>query len=144
MYQYSLYFFEPDYAYHFYYKVDVLYRFIKEQLHEPQTDTSKRQADHILVKPDCHLVIDQLLTEEMDKSYLELANDQFELKNSDGNITVQQHGYALTVFAPSLLEADAIVFEAIKRCYRYTFVVNFQTEECGWVLPLTNRSFELN
>ncbi|GEN45010.1 sporulation inhibitor of replication protein SirA [Alkalibacillus haloalkaliphilus] len=142
MYQYSLYFFKPTYAIHFYYKVDVLYRFLDQYRKGKYTDdTTQRQVSFVLEYVILNDVYEHLTSQKFShKLDVKAENNELIIKSDSLDMKAVRNGYAIDVYANSLIDADQLFFQYIKEFHPYVFVVNFDSRECGWILPLAKKA----
>ncbi|GAA0461989.1 sporulation inhibitor of replication protein SirA [Alkalibacillus silvisoli] len=142
MYQYSLYFFKPIYAIHFYYKVDVIYRFLWQYHNGNNTDTSTlKQVNSVLEEfhiEDIHKHLSNpKFINDLD---IRVENKELLIDSEKLNMKVVQNGFAVDIYTDSLIDADELFFQYIKEYHPYVFVVNFASRECGWILPLAKKA----
>ncbi|RPF55906.1 sporulation inhibitor of replication protein SirA [Aquisalibacillus elongatus] len=138
MYQYSLYLFKSDYAQHFYYKIDTVYRFLYEQLLEyPEEARSqyKLVLDKINTK-DLYLHLNDAIDHELT---LKINRDQIMIGVEGQFINIEVDEYVLTIHAQSIIDLDQLLFQYLKSFHPHIFAVNFETFECGWITPFAGK-----
>ncbi|WP_188205890.1 sporulation inhibitor of replication protein SirA [Alkalibacillus aidingensis] len=144
MYQYSLYFFKSIYAVHFYYKVDILYRFLSQYHYGKLQDRSSlKQVGFVLEEINIEEITQHFLSHHLDYVIERSVNQEcheLTIKGNGQEMKVVQNGYAIDVYADSLIDADQLFFRYIKEYHPYVFVVNFEAQECGWILPLAKKA----
>ncbi|WP_411953221.1 sporulation inhibitor of replication protein SirA [Alkalibacillus sp. S2W] len=141
MYQYSLYFVKPDYVNDFYYRVDVLYRFLK-QCHDKILD--EQLVSTVLDQPSFMHFIQAWAYYDQDHQYLaQLDQQKVVLHKGQEQIVVTGTNEAINVYTQSFSQLEYVLFPWLKQWNPRTFIVNYDTMECGWILPLTNRAFDI-
>ncbi|WP_162297828.1 sporulation inhibitor of replication protein SirA [Halalkalibacillus sediminis] len=141
MYQYSLFLFRQSYAEYFYFKIDLLYRFLNS---DSQSTVFQQQRELVLDQVkliDVYRLLNAHFPEEMSVD----IGKQVIIMNSVGQeVKIVMNDYSMDVYAPSILEADEWFFKYIKSLHPHIFVVNFTSQDYGWMLPLSkNKLYQL-
>ncbi|MGM8216232.1 sporulation inhibitor of replication protein SirA [Bacillaceae bacterium W0354] len=137
MYQYSLYLFKARFAEHFYYKIDVLYRFLFEQVHSTDEQTPN-QLITVLDEMNLSDIVFHLQY-ELKNIQCDVYNNTINIKSGKDEVIVHVSDFSLDIYADSLFVADRLFFRYIKSFHPHIFVVNFDTFDCGWISPLAKR-----
>lgn len=135
MQQFSVFLIQKNYAEHFYYKIDILFRFLKEQLTKNHQQ-NLNQLEEVLNKID---IFDLLFHFQHHLNDYQFEENKIIIKNSLDEVIIQINDYCLNVQADSILIADQLFFRYIKSFNPHLFVINFETNDCGWISPLENR-----
>ncbi|GEL76300.1 sporulation inhibitor of replication protein SirA [Tenuibacillus multivorans] len=142
MYQYSVYLFKSDYALHFYYKIDIVYRFLyKQKLAGEGSDHKQYQS--VLDKVNRDDLLSHLNLWVDDGVSIEAKKNQLMIERSSQKIYVHIADYAITILADSIVDLDGLLFQYIKTFHPHIFAVNYETKECGWITPFAGKQIYL-
>ncbi|WP_027963274.1 sporulation inhibitor of replication protein SirA [Halalkalibacillus halophilus] len=135
MYQYSLFFFKPNYGEHFYFKVSLLYKLLKKyKMQSLQDGITTKQIKYALEE----VKLEQLF------SYLKnsttanvnwIDEETFEMQSGNKRIIVKKSSNGLELYATSLIELETLLLKYLKKYHEYIFVLNETSVEFGWVRP---------
>ncbi|TFB23122.1 sporulation inhibitor of replication protein SirA [Filobacillus milosensis] len=138
MYQYSLYLLKSDYAKHFYYKIDTVYRFLYEQMIECPQD-SKEQYKLVLDKlnsKDLFLHMNYWKDESID---VEMKRNHLTVTSNGQQMFIKVEDYVINIHTQSIVDLDRLLFQYLKTFHPHIFAVNYETLECGWITPFVGK-----
>lgn len=138
MYQYSLYLVKSDYAQHFYYKIDTVYRFLYEQMMK-NPDRTKDQYKMVLDKANAKDVFLHLNYWVSHDISLNIDRNQITVSYNQQQVYIEVNDFDMTILAESIVDVDKLLFQYLKTFHPHIFAVNYETYECGWITPLVGK-----
>ncbi len=124
-------------ANHFYYKSDILYRFLKEyQFNSNRTDLIKQY--HYITNT---FPVDSLINNIVDHH----QNAQINRRDNYIEISMNGHFISLHIFEKHikfrcevLHEAEVLLFPILRLFHPYLFIISNDLEDYGWISPVKN------
>ncbi|MFD2638410.1 sporulation inhibitor of replication protein SirA [Piscibacillus salipiscarius] len=139
MYQYHLYLVKSDYAKHFYYKIDTVYRFLQEQMMDQPSKSAQGQYKLVLDKvyaKDLFLHLNYWKDQDI---HINMNRNHINLMDCKQSISLTVNDYSISISAETIVDLDQILFRSIKTFHPHVFVVNYETYECGWITPFVGK-----
>ncbi|WP_188455615.1 sporulation inhibitor of replication protein SirA [Virgibacillus oceani] len=141
---YSIYWIKEEFAYRYFHKRDILYRFMKEyRLNSDRADLAKQyhfitntfpQAALITHIKDYH---QSSVTTNLQGNFLELFNDKH-------YISLHIHKKHLNFRCEMLHDAEKLLFPALRSFHPFLFIMGNDMEDYGWISPVTKERVHIN
>lgn len=134
--EYYVYCIKEEVAEGYFYKYDLLYRFLKSFQENNERIDLSRQFNYITIEYPFNLLTYILPNLKKVPSIQMIKKDkQIDLYTKSGNISVFLHKNYLKVHCSTLQEAETILFPALKLFYPYLFIMGTNVDEYGWISP---------
>ncbi|WP_339215153.1 sporulation inhibitor of replication protein SirA [Ornithinibacillus sp. FSL M8-0202] len=133
--EYTVYWIKEEFAKHYYYKSDILYRFIKEYHLNQFRNDLHMQFHYITENFPKDALTSQLWRQP--KNTLGKINscEMLELGNKREFITLQIEEKHIKFRCETLQDAEALLFPTLRRFHPYLFIINSEYENYGWISP---------
>ncbi len=136
---YSAFLIERKFAEHYFYRADILFRFIKAYENNPTRDDLARQFAYITNRfPKTffsHFKNNRLI------SCLKQINDyQLEIHRKNHHVALHLYRRKLRFLCKSIHDADALLFPSLRSHYPYMFIVGEEANDFGWIEPIREQS----
>lgn len=134
--EYKVYWIKEEFARHYYYKSDILYRFIQEY--------HAKQARHDLVS-QFHFITEsfpkdsiksQLIRQPLNTLNLLGKDNHVEIGNSHNYISLHIAEKQIKFRCETLQDAETLLFPTLRRLHTYLFIVDSSYENFGWISPV--------
>ncbi|SDJ70468.1 sporulation inhibitor of replication protein SirA [Sediminibacillus albus] len=141
---YSIYWIEEEFHRHYFYRSDVLFRFLKQCHLQPENEILMKQFAYVV-----HQVPVDRLLKHMKQC---LAPGRFQFEESR-HISIQTKGNKLNLFlgdrylsgsSKSMEAAEEILFQTLRKFDRNFFIIETESEKYGWVSPVHKSYHRLN
>lgn len=141
--KYSVYWIKHDVAEDYFYKVDILYRFLKSyQINQDRQDLSTQ----------FRYITYNFCAEELTK-HIKLYNQQASIKNhyKISEITLYENSHYillhicdshLTFMSRSLQDAEDMLFPMLRAFHPALFIMSHTENNYGWISPMTNIEYK--
>lgn len=141
--EYYVYCIKEEFADYYFYKCDLLYRFLKRFQETKERPDLVDQFNYITIEYPVHLLtyIHPNLKETPSIKIAQKDN-QLHLFTDSGYLVVYLEKNRLIVRCTSLQDAETILFPALKSFYPYLFIIGMNVDEYGWMSPhILKKSF---
>jgi len=138
--EFSIYCIKDEFAEHYFYKCDILYRFIKSHHANRFRQDLALQFNYITNNFPSDIsfyVMSQL--NRMDSIQISKDENQLEIYSDNHYLSLYVHKKQLKFHCKSLYEAENILFPALRLVDPYLFIINHNANEYGWLSPDKNK-----
>lgn len=138
--KFLIYCIKDEFAEHYYYKSDVLFRFLKSHREKRTRKDFNLQFDYITKDFPDNLIY-QLISQLRHVNSMQFFKHDNHLKLYGDYYDLSLYIYEkqLTIHCQSLYEAEAILFPALRLFHPYLFIIDNHFEEFGWLSPDKNK-----
>ncbi|WP_343753241.1 sporulation inhibitor of replication protein SirA [Lentibacillus halophilus] len=134
---YSIYWIRKEFAHFFYYKSEILYRFIKSYEHDRNREDLASQFQYITQTFPCSLLTTHI-TECLPSDTVAIKNNDLLniYANDERYISLHMEKKRINFRSDIIYDAEDLLFPALRSFQPYLFVVGNNTEDFGWVSPV--------
>lgn len=137
--EYSIYCIKNEFAEHYFYKSDILYRFIKSYHQNRYRKDLNLQFNHItnrFTNDIVYHIFSQL--KMMDTIQIVKKDNQLEFNSQQYYLSLYIYKKQLKFRAESLYEAELMLFPALRLFHPYLFIIESYFNDYGWIAPDKN------
>ncbi|MFD2045744.1 sporulation inhibitor of replication protein SirA [Ornithinibacillus salinisoli] len=135
--EYSIYWIKEEFAAHFFYKSDILYRFIKSYLlHETREDLSL-QFEYITNNFPNASIISHIKKHVPNNISYQINGNDIKIKDDSQYITLHIYEKHIKFRCESLQGAEKLLFPVLRLIYPFLFIVDEEGSNFGWISPVT-------
>ncbi|WP_138414669.1 sporulation inhibitor of replication protein SirA [Aquibacillus sediminis] len=139
MHQYSTFWIKDEFHYHYFYKSDILRRFLTECLTFSYTNKQlKDQFDFITQEIPYKLLLQHVKSFHKQQLDVIIKGEILEMIKGNRAVTISFHKRFFTIHAHSLEEADDLIFQPLKSLHPSFFIIEKDSTNSGWVSPVKN------
>lgn len=135
MLQYQIFAIKKDFAYHYYYKGDMLYRFIQHYVENKHCEDFSKQYHYITRDIPENVFLSNLKQKNINSKVIDPQTIQ--ISDTHQKIYLQIHKRHITIYCPSLIEPEKLIFPLLRKLNRHLFVVGINVQEYGWLTSLS-------
>jgi hypothetical protein len=135
---YSIYWIRKEFAYRYYYKSGILYRFLKEYQHNLNSTELKDQYNFITnTFPAASLIthikntLQHRLNLTINDKHLEIFNDHAQA------ISLHIHEKHINFRCEMLHDAENMLFPTLRSFHPFLFIVGNDLDNYGWISPVS-------
>ncbi|SES77710.1 Protein of unknown function [Oceanobacillus limi] len=139
--EYSIYWIKEEFASHYFYKSDILYRFINSYLVNKNRKDLLLQFDYITNNFPNTSIISHVKQHLPSNSTCQIEGNQIIIKRDAQVITLHLYEKHIKFRCESLQDAERLLFPMLRLFYPFLFIVDNYYENYGWISPVTT-SFE--
>ena len=136
---YYIYWIQEKIAQHFYYKNDLLYRFIKTYHKYQEREDLALQFQYITKKIPITLFLSHLSTNQKEDTYINIQNNQIKIGTASTYITLHIYEKYIEFQCQTLEDAEYLLFPILRLFYPYFFIVGINHNNFGWVSSATSK-----
>lgn len=137
---YYIFWIKEEFAYHYFYKNEILFRFLRmHQNNTNRTDLST-QYRHITYRFSKQKLIAHLKASSPHNISIETEQNEINIYHSEKqqSITLHIHDKHLEFYTESLHDAEELLFKALRLFQPLLFIMHKNTEQFGWISPVLN------
>ncbi|WP_042144657.1 sporulation inhibitor of replication protein SirA [Paucisalibacillus sp. EB02] len=134
--EYKIYWIKEEFAKHYYYKSDILYRFLREFHNKQYRVDLVSQFNFITESFPKDLLMFQLLRQPKNKLQSDHTFDKIELENKHSFISLHIEEKQIKFRCETLQDAETLLFPALRRFHPYLFIIDDYYENYGWISPV--------
>ncbi|HAM80433.1 sporulation inhibitor of replication protein SirA [Ornithinibacillus bavariensis] len=138
--EYMVYLIKEEFAIHYYYKSDILYRFLQEYHDEQSRNDLRMQFNFITKGFPKESLTSQLIRQPKNTLYKEKRSEFVELGNRHYYIALHIYEKHIKFRCETLQDAEELLFATLRRIYPYIFIVDNHYENYGWISPVRTSS----
>ncbi|WP_010530716.1 sporulation inhibitor of replication protein SirA [Lentibacillus jeotgali] len=133
---YSIYWIKEEFARFFYFRSDILCRFIKSYHHQQNREDLEKQFQYITMDLPENLLLSHIL--ENQSSHVMVENNEGSLAIREGtrNISLHIEQKRINFRGDIINDAEDLLFPALRLYQPYFFVVGEAENDFGWVSPV--------
>ncbi|GGA62282.1 sporulation inhibitor of replication protein SirA [Ornithinibacillus halotolerans] len=132
--EYRVYWIKEEFARHYYYKSDILYRFIKEY-DQKQFRTDLVTQFHFITKGFPKDSIIYQLTKQPNIT-IKKNNGHIEIENNYNFISLLIDEKQIKFRCETLQDAESLLFPTLRKFHPYLFITGNSYENFGWISPV--------
>ncbi|WP_196493886.1 sporulation inhibitor of replication protein SirA [Ornithinibacillus caprae] len=134
--EFSIYWIKEEFASHYFYKSDILYRFIKSYQKEDRRDLSL-QFDYITNNFPSQAIISNMKWYLTNHATYQIDGNEIKIQEQSNNITLHIHEKHIKFRCESLQDAEKLLFPVLRLIYPFLFIVDDHLYNFGWISPVT-------
>lgn len=134
---YSIYWIKEEFAHFFYYRSDVLYRFIKSYDRHPKRSDLSRQFHYITMDMPEEILISHIVQYHPSRSSIKAENDSLKIYEDMRYISLHIEKKRINFRGDIIYDAEDLLFPALRSFHPYFFVVGHRSDNFGWISPVT-------
>ncbi|HEX6593552.1 MAG TPA: sporulation inhibitor of replication protein SirA [Bacillota bacterium] len=136
---YDAYLIKKEFAEHYFYRADILCRFIKAYENDPTRDDLARQFAYITNRfPKAFF--SHIKNDYLNKNNFNKINDyQLEIYCKNHHIALHLSEKKLRFLCESIHDAEALLFPPLRSLYPYLFIVGEEMNDYGWMEPIREK-----
>lgn len=138
MYTYSIFCIKSEIASHYFYKSDILYRFLKGYREKRSLSFIQLQYKYITEQITLDMLANYLQINKK-QSVIEKREKYIRLFSNNKQLSVYGDERHLTLMCDSIEDAESYLFPAFRELPYYFFAINHRTNDYGWLT-----SFKMN
>jgi hypothetical protein len=134
--EYKIYWIKEEFARHYYYKSDILYRFLREFHSQKYRVDLVSQFDFITESfPKDSLTL-QLLRKPQNKLQNEKNIDIVDIKDKHSLISLHIEEKQIKFRCETLQDAETLLFPSLRQFHPFLFIIDDDYENYGWISPV--------
>lgn len=134
---FSVYWLKNEFLEHFFYKGDILYRFISSYHHNKTEEYLNRQFNYVMNSLDNSQLISCIEQFKPPQTNILIDNDKLDIYNNSQYISLHIYEKHLIFCCTSLEDAEQLLFPILRKYYPFLFVISHNTHTYGWLSPVT-------
>lgn len=141
--EYLVFWIKEEFAYHYFYKNDILYRFLKLYQKNKDRQDLSTQYDYITNNFPRHTLVSHLKRFHPNRVHIQKQSNQFEIYNETQYMALHIHKRHLKFYCETLYDAEELLFPTLRLFQPLLFVMGKKDQEdYGWISPVTkNRKY---
>ncbi|GAB3066635.1 sporulation inhibitor of replication protein SirA [Virgibacillus ainsalahensis] len=136
MYEYSVFWIREQIAKNYFYKSDILYRFINDYQHNQNRTDLKRQFNYITHNFSQHNIISYIKRYYSDTNKVQITKSQIEIIEGNKLITLHVSKKHIKFSCETLQDAEDLLFPMLRSLQPILFIVGVNIENFGWISPV--------
>lgn len=134
--EYTIYWVKEEFAIHYYYKSDILYRFLNEYHLNHSRNDLVLQFNFITESFPKASLISQLIRQPRNTLSAKNSREFLEIGNKYDFIALHIAEKHIKFRCETLEDAEALLFPTLRRIHPYLFIVENDGENYGWISPV--------
>lgn len=136
MQKYTIFWVEEEFCYHYYYKSEILYRFLNEYMSNFYRKDLRTQFNYITRIIPYSSLITHIQTFHHNQIKFKIDGRNIELNKGEHNALLYLNERSLSIMCPSIQDAEIILFQALTSFDRNFFIIEQDTTNSGWISPV--------
>ena len=138
--KYYVYSIKEEFAYHYFYKSDILFRFLNlYQENKSRLDLST-QYQYITNDFPEDALISHLRKFYPHKISIQIERNEIIIYNNDQSIKLHIHKKHLEFYCETLYDAEDLLFPILRIFHPLLFIMSTNNIDYGWISPIMNRN----
>ncbi|WP_047981180.1 sporulation inhibitor of replication protein SirA [Ornithinibacillus contaminans] len=133
--EYTVYWIKEEFAKHYYYKNDILFRFIREYQTKRVRKDLVMQFNFITEDVPVDLILPKLAMQQGKNGSGYFDENPIQLVGTHNDITLHIAKKHLKFRCETLQNAEAVLFPMLRQIHPYIFIIDYQSENFGWISP---------
>ncbi|HLR63059.1 MAG TPA: sporulation inhibitor of replication protein SirA [Lentibacillus sp.] len=133
---YSIYWIKEEFARFFYYRSDILCRFIKSYHRQQNREDLEKQFQYITMDMPANLLISHILKNQSSNVRIENKEEFLVIDEGTRNISLHIEQKRINFRGDIIHDAESLLFPALRSYQPYFFVVGELEFDFGWVSPV--------
>lgn len=135
--KFIIYWIKEEVAYRYFYKSDILYRFIKQYERTNFRLDLSLQYNYITSKFSKDALKTHLENTKDADTVIRLNNNLIEIHHDDSTVQLNLNHRYITFDCQSLHEAETLLLTPLRTFYPFLFIVHAEGKDFGWISPVT-------
>ncbi|MDC3416295.1 sporulation inhibitor of replication protein SirA [Aquibacillus salsiterrae] len=136
MQKYSIFWIEEEFCYHYFYRSEILYRFLNEYLSYTSRTDLLSQFTFVTRNLPYNTLLTHFKNYHGDSLKLEMTEKGLVMEKGNSSVCLELFDRYITVQAFSVEEADRLLFQCLKSFDPSFFIIESETTNCGWITPI--------
>ncbi|KGX93319.1 hypothetical protein N781_11695 [Pontibacillus halophilus JSM 076056 = DSM 19796] len=137
--EYSIYWVEEEFAYHYFHKTSVLYDFFASYKENPQLDQMKSQFRFVTKYIPLELIVEHVSKRISNSVHLSFYPEQSKLRLKKGHQKIeliQASGREIKLYAENIHQAEVLIFDYLRSFHHSFFISDEAYNQFGWIAPI--------
>lgn len=138
--EYLVFWIKEEFAFHYFYKNDVLYRFLVLYQKNKDRQDLLTQYDHITNVLPKHTIISHLKRFHPNRVSSKYHSNQLEINYETQHLTLYVYKKHLRFYCKTLQDAEELLFPTLRLFQPFLFVMGKKSRgDYGWISPVTKK-----
>lgn len=139
--KYTIFWIKEEFAYHYFYKNEILYRFLKMYQFNRERHDLLSQYNYITNNFSSDGLIKHFKEHFTQEGLIKLEEKTIKLYNESRNQFISLHinKKHLDFYSKSLNDAEDLLFPTLRLYQPLLFIMNQSRQDFGWISPVMNR-----
>jgi hypothetical protein len=133
--EYKVYWIKEEFAKHYYYKSDILYRFLQEYHLQKQRNDLRMQFNFVTESFPKDPLISQLIRQPRNTYRKDYNGESLSIGNKQELITLHIEEKHIKFRCETLQDAESLLFPTLRRFHPFLFIVDDNSDNYGWISP---------
>lgn len=141
--EYTGFWIKEEFAYHYFHKSDILYRFIRDYQQDKNRNDLAMQYYYITNSFSKSSLISHIKRYRQHRTNIETVGDQLKIHKNMQAMSLHIHEKHLKFRCETLHDAEDLLFPALRLFHPFLFIIENNLENYGWISPITmNREYK--
>lgn len=141
---YSIYWVKEEFAYRYFHKSGILYRFFTEYQQTKQDAELQKQYDFITNSFPAAALVMHLKRQLKDQYTLTAKGNHINISGESAHITLHIYEKQINFRCEILHEAEDLLFPALRSFHPFMFIIRNDCQNYGWIAPILEESAHLH
>lgn len=142
--EYSVFWIEEEFFSHYYYRSDILFRFIRDYQYDGSRIDLCSQFHFITRYLPYTSLVTHIKRYHSGSLEIHIEGNRIRLKNNFYSLVLSIHKKQLVVRCPSLENAECLLFEPLRSFHPSLFIIEKDLKNYGWIATRGKRKCALN
>lgn len=133
LHEYVIHWIRREFAHHYFYKSDILYRFIKEYENNLNRDDLKKQYEYVTNDFSKSSIIRCIRQFIKNKGSITVNGNHLFLMDSHTSIDLHVFEKQIYLKCENLIDAEELLFPALRTLQPYLFITGVNLDNYGWM-----------
>ncbi|WP_176447040.1 sporulation inhibitor of replication protein SirA [Lentibacillus sp. CBA3610] len=133
---YAIYWIKEEFAHFFYYRSDVLYRFIKSYEYDQNREDLAMQFRYITIDIPEELLISRIMKYQPQQADTKVEANSVKIHENMRYISLHMEQKRINFRGDIIHDAEDLLFPALRSFQPYFFVVGDRPYDFGWISPV--------
>jgi hypothetical protein len=134
--EYKIYWIKEEFARHYYYKSDILYRFLREYHNKQSRNDLVTQFNFVTECFPKDSLISQLIRQPKNTFNKKRISSEIEIGNIHNFIALHIDEKQIKFRCETLQDAESLLFPTLRGLHPYLFIIDDHYENFGWISPV--------
>lgn len=135
---YYVFWIKSEVAQHYFYKGDILYRFLKLYQQDQNKYDLSIQFDYVTNNISRHDLFSYFKKINLPNVYIGEKGNTIELYTKEQYITLHIHEKHLLFYCDTIYDAENLLFPILRNFHPLLFIMCIHTDDYGWISPVKN------
>ncbi|WP_186577373.1 sporulation inhibitor of replication protein SirA [Aquibacillus kalidii] len=136
MQKYTIFWIEQEFCYHYFYKSEILFRFLNEYMNNNSRNDLQSQFDFITKSIPYSNLVTHIQRFHGNQIELKVNGRKIDLIKNNNKVTLYLKERSMIIKCTSVQEADFLLFGALKMFDPSFFIVENGSTNSGWITPV--------